>query len=193
MLGHFRRVLEGIVADPDQRIGELPLLSDAEKQQLLLHWNDTWADYPKDRCIHQLFEAQVEKSPDAIAVVCEDKQLSYRELNNRANQLARYLQKLGVGPEVLVGNLPAPDDQAVQGRWPAAVPLSAFVLSGMVVVMTLVLWALYRWTRFGLATRAASQSARAQRPDESPTALECARSLPISLCCWVGSHSTALE
>jgi amino acid adenylation domain-containing protein len=68
-----------------------------------VEWNDTQADYPKDKCIHQLFEAQVERTPDAVAVVYEDKQLTYRELNARANQLAQYLQKLGVGPEVLVG------------------------------------------------------------------------------------------
>ena len=69
----------------------------------MIEWNDTKTDYPRDKCIHQLFEEQVEKSPDAIAVVFEDQQVTYRELNNRANQLARYLQKLGVGPDVLVG------------------------------------------------------------------------------------------
>jgi hypothetical protein len=103
MLGHFKTLLEGIVANPDQRIGELPLLAEAEKHQLLVEWNDTKRDYPKDKCIHHLFEQQVERSPDALAVVFEDQQITYRELNNRANQLARYLQTLGVGPEVLVG------------------------------------------------------------------------------------------
>ena len=68
-----------------------------------MEWNDTKTDYPKDKCIHELFETQVEKTPDAIALVFEDQQLTYSELNTRANQLARYLQKLGVGPEVLVG------------------------------------------------------------------------------------------
>ena len=68
-----------------------------------MDWNDTKTDYPKDQCIHELFETQVEKTPDTIALVFEDQQLTYRELNNRANQLARYLKKLGVGPEVLVG------------------------------------------------------------------------------------------
>jgi non-ribosomal peptide synthetase component F/acyl carrier protein len=100
---HFQTLLEGIVAAPERRISELPLLSEAERHQLLVEWNDTWAEYPLKQCIHQLFEAQVERTPDAVAVVYKDEQLTYRELNSRANQLARYLQKLGVGPEVLVG------------------------------------------------------------------------------------------
>ena len=91
MLGHFQILLEGIVANPEQPISGLPLLTDPEKHQLLVEWNDTKTDYPKDKCIHQLFEEQVEKSPDAIAVVFEDQQLTYRELNARANQLAHYL------------------------------------------------------------------------------------------------------
>jgi amino acid adenylation domain-containing protein len=103
MLGHYQTLLEGIVTNPDQRIGDLPLLTAAERHQLLVEWNDTRADYPKDCCIHQLFEAQAEQTPDAIAVVFEDQQLTYRELNARANQLAHHLRKLGVGPEVLVG------------------------------------------------------------------------------------------
>ena len=98
-----RHLLEGIVADPEQRISELPLVSEAEKHQLLVDWNDTKTDYPKDQCIHEMFETQVEKTPDTIALVFEDQQLTYRELNNRASRLARYLKKLGVGPEVLVG------------------------------------------------------------------------------------------
>jgi amino acid adenylation domain-containing protein len=80
----------------------LPLLTEGERHQLLIEWNDTHRDYPKDKCIHELFEEQVEKTPDAIAVVFEDQQLTYRELNTRANQLAHYLQRLGVGPESLV-------------------------------------------------------------------------------------------
>lgn len=103
MLGHFQTLLQGIVANPDQRLSSLPLLTKAERHQLLVEWNDTHADYPKDLCIHQLFEAQVERTPDAVAVVFEEHQLTYRELNARANQLAHYLRKRGVGPEVLVG------------------------------------------------------------------------------------------
>ena len=75
----------------------------AQRQQLPVEWHQTQADYPQDACIHQLVEAQVERTPDAVAVVLEDQQLTYRELNTRANQLAHHLQALGVGPEVLVG------------------------------------------------------------------------------------------
>jgi amino acid adenylation domain-containing protein len=103
MQGHFQTLVEGIAADPDRRLSELPLLTDAELHQVLVEWNDTKKNYPRDKCIHQLFEAQVERSPDAIAVVSEDQQLTYRELNGRANQLAHYLQELGVRAEVLVG------------------------------------------------------------------------------------------
>jgi amino acid adenylation domain-containing protein/FkbM family methyltransferase len=103
MLGHFQVLLQGIVANPDRRLSDLPILSQAEKQRLLVEWNNTKRDYPQDKCIHELFEAQVERSPNAVAVVFEDKQLTYRELNRRANQFAHHLQKLGVGPDVLVG------------------------------------------------------------------------------------------
>ena len=103
MLGHFKTLLEGIVANPQSRIADLPLLSPAERHQLLVEWNDTFADYPQHMCIHQLFEEQVERTPDATAVIFEDKQLTYQELNRRSNQLAHHLQKLGVGSEVLVG------------------------------------------------------------------------------------------
>ena len=103
MFGHFRTLLEGIVADPDQPISKLPLLTQAEKHQLLVGWNDTAADYPKESCIHGLFETQVERTPEAIAVQFEGEKLTYRELNSRANQLAHYLQGLGVGLEKLVG------------------------------------------------------------------------------------------
>ena len=80
----------------------MALVTDAERQQLLVEWNATTAPYPRDRCIHELFEAQVERTPEAVAVVCHEAQLTYRELNQRANQLAHHLQALGVGPEVLV-------------------------------------------------------------------------------------------
>ncbi len=102
MVGHFLTLLEAIAADPDQRIGELPLLTAVERQQLLIEWNDTAVDYPSDSCVHQLFEQQVESTPDAVAVVFEDHQLTYRQLNERANQLAHHLRTLGVGPETLV-------------------------------------------------------------------------------------------
>lgn len=114
MLGHFQTLLEGIVANPDQCLSDLPLLTTAEQHQLLVS-NDTQADYPKDACIHQLFEAQVERTPDVVAVVLEDKQLTYRELNAKANQLAHYLQSIGVGPEVLVGICVEPSLEMVVG------------------------------------------------------------------------------
>ena len=79
------------------------MIREAERRKLLVDWNDTQKDYPKNRCIHELFEAQAEKTPDAIAVLFDCKQLTYRELNTRANQLAHYLRVLEVGPEILVG------------------------------------------------------------------------------------------
>jgi amino acid adenylation domain-containing protein len=103
LLGHFQTILTGIVANPQQQVSEFPILTAAERHQLLVEWNDTYLAFPQDLCIHQLFEAQVEQAPDAIAVVFEDKQLTYRELNCRANKLAHHLQALGVKPEVLVG------------------------------------------------------------------------------------------
>jgi len=103
MLEHFHILLAGIAANPNQRLSDLPLLSDAEKQRLLVEWNDTQVDYRRNVCLHQLFEAQVEKTPTATAVVFKETALTYQELNERANQLAHYLQSLGVEPETMVG------------------------------------------------------------------------------------------
>jgi len=103
MARHFQTLLSAIVANPQQCICKLPLLTETEQYQLLVEWNHTQAEYPQNTCIHELFEAQVERTPDAVAVVFEDEQLTYRELNQRANQLAHYLRGLGVKPEVLVG------------------------------------------------------------------------------------------
>lgn len=102
MQGHFQTLLQGVVANPEQYLSNLPILTEPELHHLLIEQNHTQTNYPSV-CIHQLFEAQVEKTPDAVAVVFENQQLTYRELNQRANQLAHYLQKLGVEPEVLVG------------------------------------------------------------------------------------------
>lgn len=99
MGGHFRTLLEGIAADPESRISELPLITETERHEIVVEWNDTRQKYPADKCIAEVFEAQVEKTPDATAVVFADRRLSYRELNRQANQLARYLQRLGIGPE----------------------------------------------------------------------------------------------
>ncbi|BAY15303.1 amino acid adenylation domain-containing protein [Anabaenopsis circularis NIES-21] len=100
--GNFQTLLDGVVSNPEQNLVSLPILTPPEIQQLLAAQNNTQTDYPSV-CIHQLFEAQVEQTPDAVAVVFENEQLTYQELNQRANQLAHYLRKLGVGAEVLVG------------------------------------------------------------------------------------------
>jgi amino acid adenylation domain-containing protein len=102
MAGHFQTLLEGIVAHPDQTFAALPLLTPAEQQQLHT-WNQTQVDYSLDVCLHQWIEAQVERTPDAVAVSFEGQHLTYQVLNQKANQLAHYLQTLGVKPEVLVG------------------------------------------------------------------------------------------
>ena len=103
LLGHFQTLLEGIIADPGQRVCQLPLLTKFEKQQLLGDWNNIHENYLQDKCIHQLFEEQVERTPHNVAVVFENNSLTYQQLNTRANQLAHYLQELGVKPDTLVG------------------------------------------------------------------------------------------
>lgn len=102
MMNHFQVLLASIVADPDRQIATLDLLTPEEKAQIAT-WNNTQSDYPDDRCIHQLFEQQVAKTPDAIALIFEEQQLTYQELNQRANSLAHYLREMGVKAEVLVG------------------------------------------------------------------------------------------
>ena len=103
MLGHLQTLLEAIAERPQQLLRDLPLLTPAERHQLLVEWNRTEADYPSDLCVHELFEEQVERTPDAVAVQFEERHLTYRELNNRSNQVAHYLRNFGIGPEVLVG------------------------------------------------------------------------------------------
>jgi len=103
MMGHFETLLQGILAYPDQRISTLPLLTEAELKQVLSEWNDTQIDFGGDVTLHYIFERQVERDPDAVAVRFEDQQVTYGELNGRANQLAHHLQALDVGPDVLVG------------------------------------------------------------------------------------------
>ena len=100
---HFQNLVQSIVAEPQQSIDALNLLSDAERHQMVVELNETSRDYPHDSTIQQLFEVQAERTPDDIAVCYEDQQLTYQELNERANQLAHHLRGLGVGPEVLVG------------------------------------------------------------------------------------------
>ncbi len=103
LAGHFQVLLAGIVADPRQSIASLPLLSPTERQQILVHWNNTTQPYPLDQCLHELFEAQVARSPNSIAAVFDAHTITYAELNSRANRLAKQLRSLGVGPDVLVG------------------------------------------------------------------------------------------
>ncbi|GAB1538793.1 hypothetical protein NUACC21_14570 [Scytonema sp. NUACC21] len=103
MVGHLQTLLQGLVSNSDQKLSELPLLTAAEQNQILVEWNKTQANYLQDLCLHELFEQQVHKTPNAVAVVFEDQHLTYSELNAKANQLAHYLVSLGVGPEVLVG------------------------------------------------------------------------------------------
>jgi amino acid adenylation domain-containing protein len=103
LVGHFQTLLQGIIANPHQPISQLPILTAAERDRLLLTWNQTQTADPQDKCIHQLFEEQVELHPDRLAVVLERQQLTYRELNTRANQLAHHLSTLGVKADALVG------------------------------------------------------------------------------------------
>ncbi|MGO9110862.1 MAG: amino acid adenylation domain-containing protein [Thermoguttaceae bacterium] len=103
MMWHLRVLLQSALANPDQRIGELPLLTETERHQLLVEWNDTRANYPTEPTLADLFETQAARTPEAVAVVLGGESLTYGELNRRANQLGHYLQKLGVGPDVPVG------------------------------------------------------------------------------------------
>ncbi|NBT86584.1 MAG: non-ribosomal peptide synthetase, partial [Alphaproteobacteria bacterium] len=102
LAGCFKTLLEGIVEDPEVSIEKVGILSAQERHQILVEWNATEVTYPEDKCIHELFEEQVVRTPDNIAVSYEGEDLTYQELNERANQVAHYLRKLGVGPESLV-------------------------------------------------------------------------------------------
>ncbi|MTJ51844.1 amino acid adenylation domain-containing protein [Anabaena sp. UHCC 0253] len=103
MAEHFQNILTAIVENHQIQVNTIPLLTTTEKQQLLFDWNNTQVEYPQYKCIHQLFEDQVIKTPNAVAVVFENQQLTYQELNQKANQLANYLKTLGVKTETLVG------------------------------------------------------------------------------------------
>src|SRR5437773_5161428 len=103
MTRHFRTVLEGIAENPDRRLSELPILTQEERHQLLVEWNQTETQYPRDACIHELFETQANAAPDALAIAFGNQRLTYRQLNERSNQLAHHLRALGVGADVLVG------------------------------------------------------------------------------------------
>ena len=103
LMGHFQALLEAIVDSPSQKICDLPLLTEAERRQLLVEWNDTATDYPSQSCIQELFEEQASNSPEAAALIWDEGSLNYRELNSRANQLAHYLHTRGVVADTRVG------------------------------------------------------------------------------------------
>lgn len=103
LVQHWQILLAGAVAAPDRSIMELPLLADSERQQILVDWNSTRVEYPKNHCVHELFDAQVERVPDAGALKFKDEAVTYGELGARSNQLARYLQGLGAKPDTPVG------------------------------------------------------------------------------------------
>ncbi len=104
MCGHYQRLLQAITDDPEQSISKLTMLTSPERNQLLVDWNQTAADYPcMDRPLHELFAEHAAQTPDQVALVFQEKRLTYGELNRRANQLAHHLQTMGIGPETLVG------------------------------------------------------------------------------------------
>ncbi|HEU4869658.1 MAG TPA: amino acid adenylation domain-containing protein [Pyrinomonadaceae bacterium] len=105
ILNHFTNLLESIVANPHQRVRELPLLTAAEREQILVDWNNTATEHDREVCVHQLVEAQAARTPEAVALIFADQRVTYAELNRRANQLAHYLKERGVGPETRVGIL----------------------------------------------------------------------------------------
>jgi amino acid adenylation domain-containing protein len=101
--GHYRNILESIAADPCRQIGRMRLLNEAERRQILVDWNSTYVDYGQRKCLQQLFESQVERRPNDVALIFEERGVTNRELNRRANQVATHLRKLGVGPDIHVG------------------------------------------------------------------------------------------
>jgi len=103
MLGHVRILLEALAMNPAWRVADLPLLTESERELLLVKWNETRAEFPEDSCLHQLFESQASLRPDSPAVIFQQDQVGYAELDRRANQLAQHLRASGVGPEVRVG------------------------------------------------------------------------------------------
>ncbi len=115
VISHLRTLLQEFAVDPCRRILEISMLTKPERGQLLVEWNQTGVEYPSDKCVHQMFEAQAQKRPDAIAVISNDHQLTYNELNRRANQVARYLVKRGVGPGAVVAIADDRTQQAIVG------------------------------------------------------------------------------
>lgn len=115
LIGHLQTLAESIVSNPSARIADLPVLSQAERRQILVEWNRTDQDFARDRCLHEFFEAQAVKTPEAVAVVGLEERLSYEELNRRAEALARHLRALGVGPDAFVGLCVEPSPAMIVG------------------------------------------------------------------------------
>ena len=103
MVSHYQNLLRELLVKTDIPIAELEMLTPSERQRIVAEWNETVTDYPREKCVHQLFEEQVERTPDSPAVIFGDQQLTYDELNRRANQIAHYLRKMGAAPEIPVG------------------------------------------------------------------------------------------
>lgn len=103
MLNHYQTLLEAIASNPDQKIADLPMMTEAERHQVVVAWNETRSVYDPDQCVHRLFEAQATRTPFNIAIVDNEQSLTYGELNRRANQLARYLKRAGAGPDQRIG------------------------------------------------------------------------------------------
>src|SRR6266540_3384433 len=103
LIGHYKNVMGAIAENRERPISEISLLNEQERKQIVVEWNRTGKPYPKDRCVHELIAEQAERTPERIALIGERRQVSYRDLDRRANQLGHYLQRLGVGPDVLVG------------------------------------------------------------------------------------------
>src|SRR5258708_30109683 len=101
--GYYQNLLTAALANPETAVAKLPLLSENERRQLVVAWNQTAAAYPAEQCLHELFEQQATRTPERVAVRCGEWAFTYRELNERANQLAHYLRQQGVGPDRPVG------------------------------------------------------------------------------------------
>ena len=103
ILAHYKTILDAIATSPDLKLSQIPLLTDTERNQMLVEWNRTATEFQQQGCVHQLFEAQVERTPENVAVLLDSERITYQKLNRRANQVAHYLLRRGIGPDVLVG------------------------------------------------------------------------------------------
>lgn len=127
MAEHFQTVLAALLSQPHEHVMQLPLLTELERHQILVEWNQTAAEFPEHACLHECFERQAEQTPDVVALVFEDQQITYQELNQRADQLAHDLRALGCGPETLVGLYAQRSIEVVVGMWGVLKAGGAFV------------------------------------------------------------------